>query len=141
MIRFGTPVLFVLIWSTGFVVARVAAPHADLQLFLVLRFALTAAVMGLMALAAGARWPRGRELWPHILAGALMQGARLVAHRLEVAECRLDTRHCSTADAFMMVFPLLRATFPQCTLLRGIPSGPTEVVELGLVLLSRVELG
>jgi drug/metabolite transporter (DMT)-like permease len=62
VIRFGAPLLFVLIWSTGFVVARVAAPHADLQLFLVLRFALTAAVMGLAALVTGAKWPRGREL-------------------------------------------------------------------------------
>jgi drug/metabolite transporter (DMT)-like permease len=30
VIRFGAPLLFVLIWSTGFVVARVAAPRADL---------------------------------------------------------------------------------------------------------------
>ena len=79
MIRFGAPLLFVLIWSTGFVVARVAAPHANLQLFLVLRFALTAAVMGLAALVTGAKWPRGRELWPHVLAGALMQGVYLSA--------------------------------------------------------------
>jgi hypothetical protein len=27
--------------------------------------------MGLMALAAGAKWPRGRELWPHILLVAI----------------------------------------------------------------------
>ena len=79
MIRFGAPLLFVLIWSTGFVVARVAAPHADLQLFLVLRFTLTAAVMGLTALVTGAKWPRGREWWPHLLAGALMQGVYLSA--------------------------------------------------------------
>jgi drug/metabolite transporter (DMT)-like permease len=79
VIRFGAPLLFVLIWSTGFVVARVAAPHADLQLFLVLRFALTAAVMSLTALVTGAKWPRGRELWLHVLAGALMQGVYLSA--------------------------------------------------------------
>jgi len=52
----------VLIWSTGFVVARLAAPHADLQLFLVLRFALTAAVMGLMAMVAGAARSMGVEV-------------------------------------------------------------------------------
>ena len=85
MIRFGAPLLFVLIWSTGFVVARVAAPHADLQLFLVLRFALTAAVMGLMAMVAGAKWPRGRELWPHALAGALMQGVYISASYWAIA--------------------------------------------------------
>ena len=85
MIRFGAPLLFVLIWSTGFVVARVAAPHADLQLFLALRFTLTAAVMGLTALVAGAKWPRGRELWPHVLAGALMQGVYLSASYWAIA--------------------------------------------------------
>jgi drug/metabolite transporter (DMT)-like permease len=85
VIRFGAPLLFVLIWSTGFVVARVAAPHADLQLFLSLRFTLTAAVMGLTALVAGAKWPRGRELWPHVLAGALMQGVYLSASYWAIA--------------------------------------------------------
>jgi drug/metabolite transporter (DMT)-like permease len=85
VIRFGAPLLFVLIWSTGFVVARVAAPHADLQLFLALRFTLTAAVMGLTALVAGAKWPRGRELWPHVLAGALMQGVYLSASYWAIA--------------------------------------------------------
>lgn len=79
MVRFGAPLLFVLIWSTGFVVARIAAPHANLQLFLVLRFTLTAAVMGLTAWATGAKWPKGREWWPHVLAGALMQGVYLSA--------------------------------------------------------------
>jgi drug/metabolite transporter (DMT)-like permease len=83
--RFGTPLLFVLIWSTGFVVARVAAPHADLQLFLVLRFSLTSAAMGLTALVAGAKWPQGRQLWPHILAGALMQGVYVSASYWAIA--------------------------------------------------------
>src|SRR5260370_8605932 len=48
-------------------------------MFLVVRFALTAAVMGLMAMVAGANWPRLRELWPHVLAGALMQGVYISA--------------------------------------------------------------
>jgi drug/metabolite transporter (DMT)-like permease len=85
VIRFAAPILFVLIWSTGFVVARLAAPHADLQLFLALRFSLVAAVMGLAALVAGAKWPRGRELWPHVLAGALMQGVYLSASYWAIA--------------------------------------------------------
>ena len=85
MIRIGTPILFVLIWSTGFIVARVAAPHADLQLFLALRFSLVAAVMSWTALIAGAKWPRGRELWPHVLAGALMQGVYLSASYWAIA--------------------------------------------------------
>lgn len=79
MLRFGVPALFVLIWSSGFIVGKAAVPHADLQLYLVARFALTAAVMGFAALPAGAEWPRGRQMGLHLLAGALMQGGYLCA--------------------------------------------------------------
>ena len=57
MLRLAVPLIFVLIWSTGFIVAKAALPHADLQLFLVVRFSLTALVMGCAALIAGVRWP------------------------------------------------------------------------------------
>jgi drug/metabolite transporter (DMT)-like permease len=79
MMRFAIPVIFVLIWSTGFIVAKVVAPHADLQLYLVARFALTALIMGTAALAAGAKWPRGTDLLKHLAAGVLMQGIYLTA--------------------------------------------------------------
>jgi drug/metabolite transporter (DMT)-like permease len=77
MLRLGVPILFVLIWSTGFIVAKAVAPHADLQLFLVARLAATAIVMGLLATLAGAVWPRGRELGYQLIAGALLQGVYL----------------------------------------------------------------
>ncbi len=79
MLRLGVPLLFVLIWSTGFIVAKAVVPHADLQWFLVARFFLTALVMGCAALIAGAQWPGVRRAAPHVLAGALMQGIYLCA--------------------------------------------------------------
>jgi drug/metabolite transporter (DMT)-like permease len=79
MRRLLTPAIFVLIWSTGFVVAKAVMPHADLQLFLVARFTLTALVMGSAALAVGADWPHGKGWLPHLLAGVLMQGIYLCA--------------------------------------------------------------
>jgi drug/metabolite transporter (DMT)-like permease len=79
MLRLGVPILFVLIWSTGFIVAKAVAPHADLQLYLLARLGLTTLVMGAAAMAVGAHWPRGRGLRPHLLAGALMQGVYLCA--------------------------------------------------------------
>jgi drug/metabolite transporter (DMT)-like permease len=85
MLRFGIPALFVLIWSSGFIVARAATPHADLQAFLVARLVLTAAIMGLAAAAAGVVWPRGRQLGPHLIAGALMQGVYLCASYWAIA--------------------------------------------------------
>ena len=79
MLRFAIPAIFVLIWSTGFIVAKAVKPHADLQFYLVLRFALTALVMGAAALSVRAEWPRGRELMTHFIAGVLMQGVYLSA--------------------------------------------------------------
>jgi drug/metabolite transporter (DMT)-like permease len=79
MLRLGIPLLFVLIWSTGFIVAKAVLPHADLQLFLVARFSLTAIVMSCAAIIMGAPWPGARRAAPHVLAGALMQGLYLCA--------------------------------------------------------------
>jgi drug/metabolite transporter (DMT)-like permease len=69
-------VLFVFFWSTGFIVARGAAPHADLQLFLLCRFASVALLLGIAA-AAGTRWPPPRERAQHLAAGAVMMGLYL----------------------------------------------------------------
>lgn len=79
MFRLLAPTLFVLIWSSGFIVAKAVSPHADLQLFIFVRLALTSVVMGIAALAVHATWPRGRQFGTHILAGALMNGVYLCA--------------------------------------------------------------
>jgi len=77
MLRFGAPILFVVIWSTGFIVARAVSQHADLQLFLLARLSATSLVMGSLAAIAGATWPRGREIGYQLFAGMLLQGAYL----------------------------------------------------------------
>jgi drug/metabolite transporter (DMT)-like permease len=77
MIRFLVPGLFVFFWSTGFIVARAAAPHADLQLFLLFRFVSVTLLLGVAAAAAGIRWPAPRELAQQVLAGAVMMGLYL----------------------------------------------------------------
>jgi drug/metabolite transporter (DMT)-like permease len=71
------PALFVLIWSSGFVVARWAVPHAAPELILLARMVLTSALMGAIALYTRASWPRGRRLAMHLLAGALLNGVYL----------------------------------------------------------------
>lgn len=71
------PALFVLIWSTGFVVARWAVPHAAPELILIARMGLTATLLGGAALTAGEAWPRGRRLGLHMLAGVLLNGIYL----------------------------------------------------------------
>jgi drug/metabolite transporter (DMT)-like permease len=71
------PVLFVLIWSTGFIVARATVPHAAPELILLVRMALTTALLGGLAALAGERLPRGRRLVLHLVAGALLNGLYL----------------------------------------------------------------
>jgi drug/metabolite transporter (DMT)-like permease len=72
------PPLFVLIWATGFVMARLVAPHADPLTFLICRYALAALVLGAVALAAGAPWPRDAAGWRDALvAGVLLHGGYL----------------------------------------------------------------
>ncbi len=68
------PALFVVIWSTGFVVARAIDGVAAPGLFLLARFLASAVLFALLALATRAAWPAWRT-WPkHLLAGALLQG-------------------------------------------------------------------
>jgi drug/metabolite transporter (DMT)-like permease len=77
---------FVALWSTGFIVARAIKPYADPNLFLLARFAGTAAVFGVAAIALRAPWPPRHE-WPrHLIAGALLQGIYLGASYWAVAQ-------------------------------------------------------
>lgn len=72
------PWVFVLIWSTGFVVARYAMPHAPPLSFLSLRYGASLLVLGLWAWASGARWPRGALQWGHLaVVGALVHAGYL----------------------------------------------------------------
>ncbi|MFM0506783.1 DMT family transporter [Paraburkholderia sp. RL17-373-BIF-A] len=78
--------VFVVLWSTGFVVARAITPYADPNLFLLARFGGTALIFALAALIARATWPSGRDLGKHLVAGALLQGVYLGAGYWAVAQ-------------------------------------------------------
>ena len=71
------PAVFVLIWSTGFVVARYGMPHAPPMKFLAMRFALAMLCFGVWALLARAVWPRGRQWWHLAVTGVLMHAGYL----------------------------------------------------------------
>ncbi|GAB3650030.1 DMT family transporter [Ramlibacter alkalitolerans] len=72
------PAVFVVIWSTGFIVARYAMPHAPPLKFLSLRYVLSVAAFLAWALAARAAWPRGRAQFAHLaVAGILMHAGYL----------------------------------------------------------------
>jgi drug/metabolite transporter (DMT)-like permease len=73
----AAPAIFVLLWSTGFIVARATVPHAAPELILAIRMLLSAACLGVLAAIAGERLPHGRRLALHLLAGALLNGVYL----------------------------------------------------------------
>lgn len=67
------PVLFVWLWSTGFIGAKLGLPYADPGVFLFVRFVITAALLvAAVALFAGP-WPRDpRFYWHQSVIGLLM---------------------------------------------------------------------
>ena len=72
------PWVFVGVWSTGFVVARLAMPHAPPLTFLSWRYALSLLAFGLWIRWAGVVWPRGRAQWGHLaVSGVLMHAGYL----------------------------------------------------------------
>jgi drug/metabolite transporter (DMT)-like permease len=72
------PAVFVLIWSTGFVVARYGMPHAGPMAFLSLRFALSVLAFGVWIAWSGAAWPRNGMQWLHLgVTGVFMHAGYL----------------------------------------------------------------
>jgi drug/metabolite transporter (DMT)-like permease len=66
------PALFVLLWSTGFIAAKFGLPYAAPFAFLFYRFLFVAALMGLVAVITGARWPKSRIEVGHVVVVALL---------------------------------------------------------------------
>ncbi|MFZ2650262.1 MAG: DMT family transporter [Burkholderiaceae bacterium] len=72
------PWVFVLIWSTGFVVARYGMPHAPPFGFLCIRYALSLLCFALWIALARAAWPSGpQQLWHLAVSGVLMHAGYL----------------------------------------------------------------
>lgn len=74
----ATPVVFVLIWSTGFIVARYGMPHSPPFSFLLWRYLLSMACFLPWILWAKVPWPQTRQQWFHLsVTGILIQACYL----------------------------------------------------------------
>lgn len=72
------PAVFVLIWSTGFIVARFGMPHAPPFSFLWFRYAFSIACFLIWIQWARVRWPQGQREWLHLsVTGVLMHAGYL----------------------------------------------------------------
>jgi len=72
------PLLFVFLWSTGFIGAKYGLPYAEPLSFLLTRYGLVITLMLLIALATRAPWPERRRDWLHIgVSGVLVHAIYL----------------------------------------------------------------
>lgn len=72
------PWVFVLIWSTGFIVARYGMPHAPPMTFLAWRYALSILCFLPWIWLAKVAWPKDRDQWLHLaVLGVLMHAGYL----------------------------------------------------------------
>lgn len=72
------PLLFVVLWATGFIGAKLGLPHAEPLTFLLIRYLIVIGLMTLLALAMRAPWPKDPRQWFHIgVAGLLVHALYL----------------------------------------------------------------
>jgi len=71
---FALPLLFIAMWSSGYVVGKLAVPYAGPFTLLAIRFGLASLVLLAVALAARAPWPASRRQLGHlVVVGLLIQ--------------------------------------------------------------------
>jgi drug/metabolite transporter (DMT)-like permease len=66
------PLLFVVLWSTGFIGAKLGLPDCEPLTLLTLRYAAVLVLMGAVALATRAPWPASPAQWVHISVSGLL---------------------------------------------------------------------
>jgi drug/metabolite transporter (DMT)-like permease len=73
----AAPVLFVLLWCTGFVGARYGLPYIEPLTFLAVRMTFVVLILGAIALISRVRWPDRSEIGHSLGAGMLVHGLYL----------------------------------------------------------------
>lgn len=68
----AVPAIFVLIWSTGFIVARGTLPYAETATLLTIRYVAAVTLLAALAVAMRAPWPRGGRTWWHLLVAGVL---------------------------------------------------------------------
>lgn len=66
------PFVFVLLWSTGFIGAKLGLPYAGPLTFLSVRFVCVIVLLVILATVLQRRWPVGRRTWLHLAAAGVL---------------------------------------------------------------------
>lgn len=75
----AAPFLFVLLWSTGFIGARMGAPYSEPMTFLALRFGIVTLLLLALSFVLRPRWPSPRDAAHAFISGLLIHGMYLGA--------------------------------------------------------------
>lgn len=73
----AAPMVFVFLWSTGFIVAKYGLPYAEPFTFLSLRMALVVVILAVVAAIVRPRWPTREEMVHSAVIGALVHALYL----------------------------------------------------------------
>lgn len=71
------PTLFVLLWSTGFIGARLGTPYSEPLSFLTVRFAIAVGLLAAAAVIMRVNWPRRADMVHAAIVGILIHGLYL----------------------------------------------------------------
>ncbi len=71
------PMIFVVLWSTGFIGSRLSAPYAEPLSFLSIRFAIVAVLLVIASVVLKAKWPNRKICGWALLTGVFSQGIYL----------------------------------------------------------------
>jgi drug/metabolite transporter (DMT)-like permease len=126
MVR-AMPWVFVLIWSTGFVVARLAMPHSPPFSFLTVRFALSAICFVVWIVLARAVWPAGRAQWGHLLVTGVFMQASYLGGVWAAVKAGIGA---GTVALLVGLQPVLTALWLTLTLERGAAAGSTPTARV-----------
>src|SRR5438132_786103 len=73
----AAPILFVVLWSTGFIGTKYVVNNADPLTYLAIRMAIVVVLMGIICAIARPAWPNRIEIGHSIVAGILVHGIYL----------------------------------------------------------------
>ena len=63
----SAPIIFVLLWSTGYLSSRIIRPYVEPLSFSALRFAAASVIFIALVFARGGKWPSERSDWWHLV--------------------------------------------------------------------------
>lgn len=105
------PVLFVFLWSTGFIGAKYGLPYAEPLTFLLVRFLLVTMLMTGVAIVLRAPWPQDGRRWFHIGVTGVLMHALYIGGVFVAINQGLPAGVCSLVVGLQPILTALSAGF------------------------------